>query len=133
MLDDNMSTATVPQSNTSYEMDPELKAYIYQHLMDLQPYLVNNAQIAVLVQRPTQLDKESLSAEHEPEYLVTLTATLDEGKMEAEGYDDDIYQAFIKAKDQMIHHLAEVQNLMMDPAEREVEVRAALSGALTLH
>jgi ribosome-associated translation inhibitor RaiA len=125
------STAVQNPSGTSHEMDPELKAYIYQHLMDIQPYLLANAQVAVLVQRAeadvTQSESDEL------DYVVTLVATLNEGRMEAEGQNADIYEAFNKAKDVMIHQLAEVQNSMMDPAEREVEVRAALDGTYTLH
>jgi ribosome-associated translation inhibitor RaiA len=117
-------------TNTSYEMDPEFKAYIYQHLMDIQPYLIANAQVAVLVQRaegdvPVDAD--------EPDYLVTLVATLGDGRMEAEGQHEDIYEAFNKAKNNMISQLSEIQNSMLDPAEREVEVRAALNGTYTLH
>lgn len=125
-------TNTVAQdANTSHEMDPELKAYIYQHLMDIQPYLVANAQVAVLVQRAE--DEISHSENEEQDYLVTLVATLNEGRMEAEGQDQNIYEAFNKAKEAMIHQLSEIQNSMMDPAEREVEVSAALNGTYTLH
>ena len=125
-------TNTAVKSNgTSHEMDPELKAYIYQHLMDIQPYLLANAQVAVLVQRAE--DELSQSENDEPDHVVTLVATLNEGRMEAEGQDADIYEAFNKAKEAMIHQLAEIQNSMMDPAEREVEVRAALNGTYTLH
>lgn len=126
------SYTSVEQTNsTSHEMDAELKAHIYQHLMDLQPYLLANAQVAVLVQRA---EGESSQTENdEPDFLVTLVATLNEGRMEAEGEDADIYEAFNKAKLTMIQQLAEVQNSMMDPAEREVEVRAALDGTYTLH
>lgn len=125
-------TNTAVQSNgTSHEMDPELKAYIYQHLMDIQPYLLANAQVAVLVQRA---EGETSQIENdEQDFLVTLVATLNEGRMEAEGQHEDIYEAFNKAKESMIHQLAEIQNSMMDPAEREVEVRAALNGTYTLH
>lgn len=125
-------TNTVVKSNgSSHEMDPELKAYIYQHLMDIQPYLLANAQVAVLVQRAEADD--SHSEDEETDFLVTLVATLNEGRMEAEGQHGDIYEAFNKAKETMIHQLAEIQNSMMDPAEREVEVRAALNGTYTLH
>ena len=37
----------------SVENDPELKAYIYQHLVDLQPYLAPESQVAVLVGQET--------------------------------------------------------------------------------
>lgn len=124
-------TNTVQSNGTSHEMDPELKAYIYQHLMDIQPYLLANAQVAVLVQKA---EGDVSEAENdEPDYLVTLVATLNEGRMEAEGQHGDIYEAFNKAKEVMIHQLAEIQNSLMDPAEREVEVRAALNGTYTLH
>ncbi len=124
------NTAVTQSIGTSHEMDPELKAYIYQHLMDIQPYLLANAQVAVLV---TRADDESQIENDGQDYLVTLVATLNEGRMEAEGQHEDIYEAFNKAKVTMIHQLAEIQNSMIDPAEREVEVRAALDGTYTLH
>jgi hypothetical protein len=53
----------------SVESDLELKAHIYQQLVDLQPYLSPESQIAVLVQQ--EVDEDA----HE-EHVLTLVATL---------------------------------------------------------
>ena len=113
-------------SQVPYDKDLELKAYIYQQLIEVQPYLVADAQVAVIVEQVKASKKKK-------EFVVTLSTTIEEGRMETEGQDADIYQAFGKAKDLMVHQLAEIQNSMMDAAEREVEVRTALSGGFTIH
>jgi ribosomal subunit interface protein len=107
--------------------DRELKAYIYQQLMDIQPYLVTNSQVAVTVSLKNKNSKKK------KQFLVTLNAKIENGEMAAEGQDGDVYQAFGKAKELMMLQLAELQNSLMDPAERELEVQTALAGGYTIH
>jgi ribosome-associated translation inhibitor RaiA len=116
------NSANLPEAT-----DRELKAYIYQQLMEIQPYLLNDSQVAVTVSLKHQRPKKK------KHFLVTLSAKLEDGRMETEGQDGDVYQAFGKAKDLMLLQLAELQNALMDPAEREVEVQTALAGGFTVH
>lgn len=109
----------------SLENDPELKAYIYQHLVDLQPYLAPESQIAVLV---GQADDGGTS-----EHALTLVATLDGYRLETEAQDEDIYEAFLLAKRKMLQQLEEWYASSIDTNERNNEIQAVLEGRYLIH
>ena len=111
-------------SNYSAETDPELKAFIYQHLVDLQPYLAAESQIAVLVQ-----------AEHDigDEETLTLVATLGDYRLEAEGHAGDLYEAFLDAKKKMLSQLEEWYLSAIDNSERDNEIQAVIEGRYLVH
>jgi ribosome-associated translation inhibitor RaiA len=110
----------------SVENDPELKAYIYQNLVDLQPYLAPESQVAVLV---GQESGDEGGAEHS----LTLVATLGDYRLEAEGQNEDIYEAFLMAKRKMLHQLEEWYVSSIDSSERDNEIQAVLEGRHMIH
>jgi ribosome-associated translation inhibitor RaiA len=110
----------------SFENDPELKAFIYQHLIDLQPYLSAESQLAVLV---GQDDSEEGLTEH----ALTLVATLGDYRLEAEGQDQDIYEAFIVAKRKMLQQLEDWYTSSIDSSERDNEIQAVIEGRHLIH
>lgn len=110
----------------SVENDPELKAYIYQHLVDLQPYLAPESQVAVLVGQDDGDDGE-------PEHALTLVATLGDYRLEAEGQNGDIYQAFMMAKRKMLQQLEDWYVTTIDTSERDNEIQAMIEGRHLLH
>lgn len=155
-----------PGATSQMETDRELKAYIYQQLVELQPYLVADSQMAVSVQQvmsaknpapsPADLsadqtdgdansgasasamdaDMDDADNEHSPQpgdYVVKLTTTLDEGKLIAEGFSTNVYEAFISAKAVMVDQLAQLQNAIIDQSDRDEEVQSYLDGSRTLH
>lgn len=111
------------------ENDPELKAYIYQHLVDLQPYLMPESQVAVLVGQDAPEDGAEGSVEH----ALTLVATLGEYRLEAGGQNEDIYQAFIIAKRKMLQQLEEWYADSIDTRERDNEIQAVIEGRHSIH
>jgi len=110
----------------SVENDPELKAYIYQHLVDLQPFLAPESQVAVLV---GQEDDDEGKAEH----ALTLVATLGDYRLEAEGQAVDIYDAFMVAKRKMLQQLEEWYAASIDTSERDNEIQAVIEGRYMIH
>ena len=110
----------------SLENDAELKAYIYQHLVDLQPYLEPASQVAVLVNRDE--DENGM-----PEHVLTLVATLGGYRLEAEGQNEDIYEAFNVAKCKMLRHLEEWHADSIDSNVRDSEIRAMVEGRHFVH
>ena len=134
----------------------ELKAYIYQQLADLQPYLIADSQMAVSVHQVSAieeivadtLDDDELKAiendeleEDEPnkaqpevgDYVVKLTTTLEGGRLVAQGHAADVFEAFGVAKGAMVQQLSQLQNALMDSTERDVEIQNYLSGSKTIH
>ena len=109
--------ATLPAPS----INRELNAYIYQQLLEVQPFLSPNTQIAVTVQQ-----KKS-------EFAVTLAAKIATGILKVIGSDDDVYHAVRIAKAQMIDYLAELQDAFTDSHERESQITAMMNGSQNLH
>ena len=125
---------------STIENDREFKAYIYQQLVDLQPFLDPDSQISVLVQldpgaHDEDADGSENSEEHDDEMSIglSLVATVGEYQIEAEGRDHDMYEAFALAKQAMIHQIEEFYSAAIDSNERETEIRSMLTGASTIH
>lgn len=108
------------------ENDPELKAYIYQNLIDLQPYLAPESQVAVLV-------GEETGEEGNAEHSLTLVATLGDYRLETEGRDEDVYEAFLMAKRKMLHQLEDWYVSSIDSSARDNEIQAVLEGRYMIH
>ena len=137
--------------------DLELKAYIYQQLADLQPYLIADSQMAVSVHQVSAVEEVNVNEldeeeQHEIEleelendeptetmqpevgdYVVRLTTTLEGGKLVAQGHGADVFEAFGVAKGAMVQQLSQLQNALMDQSERDTEIQSYLNGSKTLH
>ncbi len=111
----------------SIENDLELKAFIYQHLVDLQPFLGSESQIAVLVGQNERTDGAP------KEHALMLVATLGDYRLEAEGQDEDVYQAFILAKRKMLVQLENWYASSVDTRERDNEIQAVIEGRHLIH
>ncbi len=131
--------ATTQSYEQTFETDPvkaiendrEFKAHIYQQLVELQPYLSAESQVAVLVQLEQGEDYET--GEESTEYTLSLVATVGEYKIEAEGKDNDLYEALGHAKRKMIDQLEEVYSTAIDSSERDEQIQTLLQGGYTLH
>lgn len=112
---------TAPAEN-AIENDREFKAHIYQQLVELQPYLTSDSQVAVMVQQ-----------EESDEFTLTLVTTWGEYRLESEGTDEDVYSAFGIAKRRMIEQLDEWYNAAVDTSERDAQIQGYLDGSATIH
>lgn len=115
------------KSEHAVENDPELKAFIYQHLVELQPFLAPESQISVLVGQNLGVDGGV------SEHALTLVATLGEYRLEAEGQDEDVYEAFILAKRRMLVQLEDWYASSVDTNERDKEIQAVIEGRHLVH
>jgi ribosome-associated translation inhibitor RaiA len=84
---------------TDTETERELKAHIYQQLVELRPLLAPDSQIVVVIQ--TKSDQEHA-------FNFTLVTTLGDYRLESEGDSSDMYEAFTIAKQQMLQLLDEL-------------------------
>lgn len=126
-MEEVKSSTPLDESAVSIENDRELKAHIYQSLVDLQPYLAPESQIAVLVQ--LESDEDGSNVEH----VLTLVATLGEFRMEAEGRDSNIYDAFATAKIKMLAQLEGWFDESVDTSERDAEIQSVIEGRHMIH
>ena len=128
-----------PLSTPQTETDRELKAYIYQQLVDLQPYLVDDSQMSVTVQKIIS-NKGAASVEvidktkpQPGDFLVTLATSIEDVKISSEGHGRSVFDAFAVAKGTMLLQLNELQNILADQSDRDEEIKSYLDGSRVIH
>lgn len=93
--------------------EAELKAYIYQQLNDIESHL---GEIPIAVKMTSS----------GAEYIAKMSVSHEMGDVESEGRSDNIFDALSKAKEALVHCIAD----MVDSAEPEVrdnKIRSILS------
>lgn len=105
------------------ETSPEVKSYIYQQLVDFQPYVTSETLVYVIARNPTEVPEGSDAEEFElPEesYKHRIAIILQEGEttIEAEAYHDDIFNAIRLAKDSLLERLTEIEDEVEPRAKR---------------
>lgn len=119
-----------------FETSPEVRSFIYQQLVDLEPYLSASTQVNVITKNPLGLvvhlesegidiPKSKLKKMHRVAIIIT-----DEGaKLEAEGLHEDLIEAVIVAKKKLLSQLGEIQDSVQTQQERVAEINHALAAA----
>lgn len=100
--------------------EAELKAYIYQQLADIEPYVGGNT-VSI-----------KMSYNKEEQFEVKINAVHDIGEIEVLGVDDDVYSALSNAKYELLKNLHSF-NLIDDeetdqPEERAEQISNILAG-----
>ena len=106
----------------SIENDREFKAHIYQQLVELQPYLSADSQVAVMVEQESD---ENVS--------LTLVTTWGDYRVESEGKDSNMYSAFGIAKRKLVQQLDDWYNSAVDSNERDSQIDSLLDGSSQVH
>ncbi len=116
------------------ESDPEVKSFIYQQILEFNPFVTPETVVMVIARDPASsykdevdLDNEELEdyADIEEEsiagtYKYRLAIVLKDGDsaIEAEAFDNDIFEAIRMAKDILISKLIEIQEEVENPVDR---------------
>lgn len=98
--------------------EAELKAYIYQQLNDIQPY-VGEAAVAI-----------KMSYTSDKEFFVKMSAAHEVGDIEAQGSHEDVYLAISQAKAALIRNLSAVEDEIEaeeGTGHRDVEIQTILA------
>jgi hypothetical protein len=134
--------------------DREFKAHIYQHLVDLQPFLTEDSQISVMVEqersegtqftakrnksnnkKDTQKSTKTLKRDNTKvprPHRLSIVITLGEYRLESEGQSTDLYEAFGQAKARMLAQLEELYSAAVDTSERDAQIQSLIEGH-TIH
>lgn len=121
------------------DVGPEVKSYIYQLLTEFEPFTTEDTTVSVIAKDPLGLLKnedltDSLPSRSELKkiYRISMSLKEDDTKIEAEGWDADIYIALRKAKDALLAKLIEIQDKVMNNQERIQQIHHARNGT-TVH
>lgn len=111
------------------EHNPEVKSYIYQQIVDFEPFVTPQTVIAVVAR-----DSNELSVQYETEgkefsqedlknlYRIAIVLTDNGTSVEAEGVHEDIYEAIKLAKDSLLKELISIQDSVISQQDRIIEI-----------
>ncbi len=121
-----------PQIQMS-DTDPEVKSYIYQQLLEFEPYVTQDTTVAVLSRDPMKM---KLRYESEGRFfdanqlknMYRIAIVLKEGetKLQAEGLHEDIFEAIRLAKEKLLKKLSAIQDSVVSNQERVDQINTAL-------
>ena len=111
------------------ENDSEVKSYIYQQIMDFNPFVTPETLVMVIARDPNgvytaQSPDEAVDTEEADssvtnlKYRIAVVLKDDDTSIEAEAFDDNIYEAIRLAKENLLGQLIEIQNEIENPQER---------------
>ena len=139
-------TSNKPQIDL-LNLAPEVKSYIFQTLMDFEPFTTPQTQVAVVAKDPLALltndsEEDTQDYGHGPipekkklrkMYRISITLSEDGGVLSAEGLHEDIYQAIKIAKDKLLTTLNEIQDEVISNSERQQQIKTAVAAGGEYH
>lgn len=128
-----MSSNLVNPAIRLIEESPEVKAFIYQQIVEFEPYVTPSTKIAVVAKDPMKLnsqidaEEQGISAEELSRmYRISITLFEEETQINAEGLHADIFEAIRSAKDKLIKQLIEIQESVVSTQDRQEQINFAL-------
>lgn len=115
------------------ETDPEVKSFIYQQIVDFNPFVTPDTLVMVIARDPNaqystesdEHDEDEQFFDEEIEdlaknYKYRIAIVLKEGdsSIEAEAFHNDIFEAIRLAKENLIARLLEIQEEVESPQDR---------------
>ncbi len=132
-----MKTANTPASpiNNIASASPEVRAFIYQQLTDLEDLLPQGSNVSILVEDPNLLpaaqkvakSKKSNRKKQKKKVIIQLDTTV--GNIVVENENFDVYQAISGAKEELRGQLTTLQNFL-DPIDRDQKIEDIVSNKL---
>ena len=117
------------------EADPEVKSFIYQQILDFNPFVTPETLVMVIARDPKaayepEQDSHDFSDETKPtdhlcKYRIAVVLKDGDTSIECEAFENDIFDAIRLAKDRLVQKLIEIQNEMESPQDRIDAIKEA--------
>ena len=115
------------------EKNLEVKSYIYQQIMEFEPYVTSDTVVAVIARDPKKLmlqleseGKTDLIEKLPKMYRIAIILKEGDTKIQDEGLSEDIFEAIRIAKDKLLIRLQDIQDTIMSKSERLQQIQNAL-------
>lgn len=116
------------------EQNPEVKSFIYQQIVDFQPFITEQTVVSVVAKDPTklaiQLETEGRAvprSELKKMYRIAISLKEDDAEIQEEGLHRNIFEAIKIAKEKLILKLIEIQEAVESSSDRQDQINHALS------
>lgn len=129
-----MSNLVNPNLAHVLDENPEVRSFIYQQILDFEPYVTPQTMVAVMVKDPLKL-RAQLEAEGKTVnkkklsqmYRIAIVLKEDETKITEEALADDIFEAIKLAKAKLIKKLDAIQDHVISHQDRIEQINQALT------
>lgn len=129
-----MSNLVNPSLAHVLDENPEIRSFIYQQIVDFEPYVTPQTMVAVMVKDPmklqVQLETEGKNISKKQlakMYRIAIVLKEDETKITEEALHDDIFEAIKMAKAKLIKKLEMIQDHVISQQDRIEQINQALA------
>ncbi len=123
------------------ETDPDVKSYIYQQIADFNAFVTPETLVMVIARDPkasysaeienieeqdadySLIEQEALNQNYQ--YRIAVILKDGEATIEAEAFDNNVFDAIRLAKEKLVLRLIEIQDEMENPNDRMKAIRVA--------
>jgi ribosome-associated translation inhibitor RaiA len=110
------------------QSSPEIKSFIYQQILEFDPFVTPQTLILVIARDPSvnevELDGRNLDSEKKL-HRIAIVLKEDESTIEAEALHENIYEAIKLAKEKLVTELVEIQSEIEGPNDRLKAIQQA--------
>jgi len=115
-------------NNSIASASPEVRAFIYQQLTDLEGLLPQGANVSIVVEDPNLLPKKGKKSKlQKKRVVIQLDTTV--GNLVVQNENLDVYKAIQGAKEELRGQLSTLQNFL-SPTDRDQEIEDIISNKL---
>ena len=117
------------------ETDPEVKSFIYQQILDFNPFVTPETLVMVIARDPkgayeSDQDSHDFSEDVSPtdplcKYRIAVILKDGDTSIECEAFDNDIFAAIRLAKDRLVARLIQIKDEMESPQDRMNAIKEA--------
>lgn len=115
------------------EQNSEVKSYIYQQIMEFEPFVTAETIVAVVAKDPRKLalqfeaeGKTDLIEKLPDMYRIAIVLKEGDTKIQDEGLAEDIFEAIKLAKEKLLVRLQAIQDTVVSKSERLEQINNAL-------
>jgi ribosome-associated translation inhibitor RaiA len=103
-------------------MEPEVKAFIYQTIIEFEPFITPSTLISVIAKDPKKSTKGGQKKSENQTWRISISLSEDGTTLEEEASDDNIFSAITQAKDKLVKVLGEIQDSVISNQDRTAQI-----------
>lgn len=103
---------------------PEIRAFIYQQLTDLEGLLPQGSNVSIVIEDPAILNKDKKKKHFKKKVMIQLET--EAGNIVVESENFDVYKAIRLAKETLRGQLSTLQSFLMDADDRDQKIKDIL-------
>ena len=110
------------------EETAEVKSFIYQQIIDFEPFLTESSLISVISKNP-EIPPWGASSASRKVHTIVMSIRENGVSLEEEGASENIYEAILEAKNKLMKRLVTIQDSAISQKDRLAQILSAKSNA----